>query len=438
MNLRIKSLNGKNRGMVSGSKSGSVVSTNIDELYLLSRRYLEIKNKPYRREMVDHKNCFKHRLSILVGQRGVGKTTIIIQHLLDQAKNNALSTEILYVPSDHFLLDELSLYEIADTFSKLGGKIIAFDEIHKYPNWSEELKSIYDTFPDLKIIASSSSSLKIYKGSHDLTRRSAVYSIKGLSLREYLNLTLNLSFAKYSLEDILANHPAKATEILKKCKDQKILVLFKKYLTSGYYPYFLEINDENTYLMTLEQNFHTIIESDLPAIYPSLTGNSIRKIKQLLNFIASSVPFTPQMNKLKNIIEVGDERTLKEYLKYLEDAGLIRMLMQASKKIRKIEVPEKIYLDNPNQLYAFSTGKQNQNIGTIREIFFLTMLSHGHEVTAPKTGDFLIDNKIVIEVGGKNKSFDQVKHEKKSFLALDEIEHGIGQKIPLWLFGFLY
>ena len=412
------------------------MTTQINDLYLLSRRYLEIKNKPYIRDVTDKQNCFKHRLSILVGQRGVGKTTLIIQHLLDQAKNNALDTKILYVPSDHFLLGELSLYEIADTFSKLGGKIIAFDEIHKYANWSKELKSIYDTFPELRIIASGSCALEIYKGSHDLVRRSAVYSINGLSFREYLNLAHKLSFSKYSLDEILNYHQEKTVSILLAIKEQKILTLFKEYLHSGYYPYFLEINDQDVYFMTLEQNFHTIIESDLAAIYPSLTGNSIRKIKHLLNFIASAVPFTPQMSKLKNIIDVGDERTLKEYLKYLEDAGLIRMVMSASNKLHKIEVPEKIYLDNPNQFYAIC--KHNQNIGTVRETFFLNMLSHDHEVTAPKGGDFLIDNKIVFEIGGKNKDSAQIKNIEKAFLAIDDIEHGVGQKIPLWLFGFLY
>lgn len=431
----VASLSGSKSGHKSRSYSGSR-STTIDELYLLSRRYLEINNKPYRRDIADHKNCFQHRLSILVGQRGVGKTTLIVQYLLDQAKNNVLSTEILYVPSDHFLLGELSLYEIADTFSKLGGKIIAFDEIHKYSNWSKELKSIYDTFPDLKIVASGSSALEIYKGSHDLTRRAVVSSINGLSFREYLNMAFNISFPKYSLDDILKDHPQQVNEVLKKCDDQKILVLFKKYLQGGYYPYFLEIDNQDTYFMTLEQNFHTIIESDLTAIYPSLTGNSIRKIKHLLAFIASSVPFTPKMSTIKNIIDVGDERTLKVYFKYLEDADLIRMVMSGSNKMNSIETPEKVYLDNPNQFYAISVGEPN--IGAIREVFFLNMLAHDHKVNTHKVGDFLVDNKIVFEIGGKNKSFNQVKNEGNAFLALDEIEHGIGQKIPLWLLGFLY
>lgn len=413
-------------------------SIQLDELYLLSQRYLTINNKPYQRELISLKKPWQHRLAILIGQRGVGKTTLIVQYLLTQTNGDIFNKNILYVPVDHFLLRGRSLYELADTFVKFSGKIIAFDEIHKYPFWSEELKSIYDTFPELKVIASGSSALKIYQGSHDLTRRAVTVPIHGLSFREYLNLLLEKSFPQYSLSDILKNHQQYSDEIIKKCQPKKMLALFNDYLRHGYYPYYFELNNEDLYFITLEQNFHTVIESDLVAIHPALTGKSIRKIKHLLNFIASSVPFIPQMSKLKNIVGVGDERTLKEYLKYLEDAELIRMIMPATKKMHKIESPEKIYLNNPNQIYAITSSKLDHNIGTIREIFFVNMLSSTHEVTAAKTGDFLINGKIVFEIGGRGKNFEQIKNEKHAFLALDEIEHGIDRKIPLWLFGFLY
>ena len=198
---------------VSGSKSGAKFasvsgsfSTTIEEWFLLSQRYLEVNNKPYKRDIVNQNDFLKHRLSILIGQRGVGKTTIIVQYLLDYVKNDIFSPKILYVPSDHFLLGTVSLYEIADMFSKLGGEIIALDEIHKYSNWSEELKSIYDTFSDLKIVASGSSALKIYKGTHDLSRRSVTYSIQGLSFREFLTLRLEKTFSKYALKDLVTRH----------------------------------------------------------------------------------------------------------------------------------------------------------------------------------------------------------------------------------------
>ncbi len=409
----------------------------LDELYLLSQSYIETKNQPYQRHWLQ-KSAFEHRLSILVGQRGVGKTTLIIQYLMDFAKGNIHSKEILYVPSDHFLLSNYALYEIAETFYQQGGKLIAFDEIHKYAQWSKELKSIYDTFPFLKIIASGSSALEIHKGSHDLSRRAIVRVIHGLSFREFIELHHHIKLPSFKLEEILENHEKICDDIntILQSADKKILAEFKYYLRFGYYPYFIELKSEELYFITLEQNLHTTIESDLPAIYPALTGNSIRKMKQLLAYIASSVPFTPNFSKLKNLVEIGDDRTIKTYFKYLEDAGLIRQMITASEKLSRIESVAKIYLNNTNQVYAISA--QKGDIGSVRELFFLSMLSVDHELVLPSNGDFLVDKKFVFEIGGKKKMFQQIQNEKNGYIACDEIEKGIGKKIPLWLFGFLY
>lgn len=409
---------------------------NIDDLFQLSQRYIETKTKPYRRDFLKS-NPFRHRFSILKGQRGIGKTTLIIQHLLDMTQNDPLSHDILYIPADHFLLSNRPLYEIAEAFNLLGGKWIAFDEIHKYENWSMELKSIYDTFPDLCLLASGSSALEIHTGSHDLSRRAIVYNISGLSFREYLEINLQEEFASYRLEEILHNHVAITTAILNRLANdkRKILNEFKEYLKTGYYPYFFELNDASLYFITLEQNVHTTLDSDLAEIHPELTGNSIRKIKQLLTFIAAHVPFTPNLQELKKTLEIGDERTLKLYFKYLEEAGLIRQLMSSSRKLHKLEIPEKIYLENTNQLYAISA---QQNVGTLREVFFANMLSYQHDITAPKKGDFLINDEFLFEIGGKNKDFTQIQKTASSYLACDDIELGINNKIPLWLFGFLY
>lgn len=410
----------------------------LEELYVLSRHFLELYNKAYRRSFLETTKL-QHRLSILVGSRGVGKTTVLIQYLLQQVDDDILDSRILYVPSDHFLLSNLSLYEIAQQFLELGGEIIAFDEIHKYPNWSGELKSIYDSFPKLKVFASGSSALEIYKGSHDLTRRAIIYKMEGMSFREYLAIHSEHQFQAYSLQEILENQEKISKTVLQNLNGSstpKILPLFKKYLRTGYYPYFLELKSEEDYWITLEQNVQTTLESDLPKIYPSLTGNSIRKIKQLLSFIAFSVPFTLNLSQLKKIIEIGDERTIKTYCKYLEDAGLIRQVMGASTKMKKLELPEKIYLNNPNQMYAITS--QSQDAGTLRELFFLSMVSVNHEVAIAKTGDFWLDQKFVFEIGGRKKDFSQIKNEKNAYLVCDEIEMGAGRKIPLWLLGFLY
>lgn len=409
----------------------------LSDIRNLSQNFLKHKNIPYRRYFIESEP-FKHRLSLVLGQRGVGKTTTLIQYLLDQVSNDLFDPSILYVQVDHFQVNGIPIYEIAEQFYTMGGKIIAFDEIHKYPNWSQELKSIYDTFPKLKVIVSGSSALQMHKGSHDLSRRAIKYQLYGLSFREFLELSLKEKFNIYTLEDILKRHQEIAVEVIDRCEKfhKKINPLFQDYLRYGYYPYFLEINDEALYLITLEQNVHTTIESDLAAIYPHLSGASINKIKQILTFIAKSVPFIPNWNNIKDAMDIGDIRTLKNYFLYLEDAYLIRIIKKNNERLRHLSSSEKVYLDNPNQMYALSL--ESPNSGTIRESFFLNALSPVHKITLPSNGDFLIDNRYCFEVGGKNKKFEQIKNEPNSFLACDSIELGIGNKIPLWLFGFLY
>lgn len=409
----------------------------LDELRKLSQNFLKTKNSPYRRYFIQA-NPFKHRLSLLLGQRGIGKTTTLVQFLLDSTSQDLFDPSILYLQADHFLVGNSSLYEIAEEFHSMGGKIIALDEIHKYPNWSQELKSIYDTFPKLTVVASGSSSLQMYKGSHDLARRAIKYKMVGLSFREFLELDLQIQLKSHSLSDIMENHIKLASNIVDKLESRqlKILPLFQRYLRCGYYPYFFELPNEELFYITLEQNLHATIESDLAAIYPHLTGTSINKLKHLLIFIAKAVPFTPNWNRIKDTLEIGDVRTLKTYFKYLEDASLIRSLVKENHKLDHIGSPEKIYLDNPNQMYALSLG--DHNIGTVREIFLLDLLSLNHQVTLSIKSDFLVDGKYLFEVGGKNKSFEQLAGEKNAFLALDNMEIGLGSKIPLWLFGFLY
>ena len=379
-----------------------------------------------------------HRLSILVGQRGVGKTTTQIQYLLDHASGNALCDKILYIPVDHFMVGNTSLFTIAEDFCTMGGEVIAFDEIHKYENWSGELKSIYDSFPTLKIIASGSSALEIHKGTHDLSRRAILYHLHGMSFREFLVLKNNISLKSYPLESLLKNHLVITKEIMTALEKSglKILREFSDYLVYGYYPYFFELNDLALFQKTLEQNVHTTIESDLTAIYPALTGASIRKLKQLLNFIAGAVPFTPKWSEIQSLLDIGDPRTLKTYFKYLEDAGLVKSVSRDSAKHTKITLPEKIYIDNPNLMHAMT--KEKVNSGTVREIFFINMLTQQHEIALQKQGDFSVDHHSIFEIGGKNKDFSQIKNIPNAYLALDQIEMGVNKKIPLWLFGFLY
>lgn len=408
-----------------------------EKIVEISQQFLKVKNSPYLRYFIK-KHKFAHRMSMILGQRGVGKTTTLVQLLLQETDGNRFDPRILYVQADHFALGNTSLYEIAETFQMHGGKWLAIDEIHKYPEWSSELKSIYDTFVDLKLYVSGSSALQIYKGSHDLIRRSTSYTMQGLSFREYLELMHGVELPSFTLEEVCQNHQKTADSIISILGKNSLKAIpeFNKYLKIGYYPYYFEINDVDAYKITLEQNFHMTIESDLAAIYPHLAGSSAKKIKQLLMFIATSAPFTPNWNKIMQILDIGDLRTLKSYFSHLEDACLINSISKASDKLSKLESPEKIYLDNTNQLYAIASKDPEK--GTIRETYFLTMLSQNHHVTLPLDGDFLVDDQYLFEVGGKNKSFSQIKSHSNAFLALDDTELGIGNKIPLWLFGFLY
>jgi len=410
----------------------------LDDIFKLSRNFLKTFNKPYRRYFLE-KYPLASRFSIITGQRGVGKTTALVQKILSANDNDILIKNALYVPVDHFVVAGRGLYEIAEEFYNLGGKMICFDEIHKYAGWSGELKSIYDILQELTILASGSSAMEILKGSHDLSRRAIVYPMTGLSFREYIDFAAGIKTKPLDLKSILKIHEKIAYDIITavESKKKKILALFKDYLQFGYFPYFKEFDDISLYYITLEQSIRTTIESDLLSIYPTLNGSSIKKIKRLLAVIAESAPFIPDLKRLKRIVEIGDERTLKNYLKYLEDGGIIISLTKKGSGLGALEKPEKIYLNNPNQIYAISS-KGKENTGTIRETFFINMLSILHKVSMPQKGDFYVDNKYTFEIGGKNKSFKQIKDINNSFLAIDDVETEIGNKIPLWLFGFLY
>jgi len=410
----------------------------LDDLFSLSQTFLRVRNREFKRYFLrDHP--LSNRFSVIIGQRGIGKTTAMIQYLLGMYGDDLYSRKALYLQADHFLVARASLYEIADEFYKLGGELICFDEIHKYAEWSMELKSIFDTFPNLKIMASGSSALEITKGSHDLSRRALVYRMYGMSFREYIGMNCGLYFDHLTLDAIVNGHQQAAGTIVAELekKGLKVLALFKEYLACGYYPYYGEYGDKTQFYMTLEQNVHTTLEGDLLAIHQSLNGSSIRKIERLLAIISSLAPFTPDMKQLKTLLGIGDERTLKTYLKYLEDAGMILTASRSGKGLREMEKPEKVYLNNPNLYYALAGGKAPDS-GAVRETFFLNMLRVGHSVSIPAKGDFLVDGTITFEIGGKNKDNSQLKNIENAWLALDNIEIGQGGRIPLWLFGYLY
>ena len=407
----------------------------LENFFIESKRFIKKNNLPYKRYFIETHDL-PHRLSIIQGARGVGKTTTIAQYL----SNHELD-KVLYISLDNILINgNYKIIEIADEFEKNGGQILCLDEIHKYTNWFQELKNIYDKYDNLKIIVSGSSAMHIHKESYDLSRRAVVYNMEGMSFREFLNLHYQYTFSKYNLADIIENHEEIAELIINHLNDNKIIPLFKKYLDYGYYPYSITMDNKDDFYKTLQQSLNTTIESDLLSIYPNLSGVSITKIKKLLSSIMSSVPFKPNYSDLQKIPDIKDIRTLKEYLVYLDDAGIIRMLMANSMAYKNIDKPEKIYMADTNLM-----NLADKDIGSMRETFFFNQLSCYYSIISSnkgifsnKSGDFICEEKYIFEVGGKNKDFNQIKDTDNSFLALDDIEIGYKKKIPLWIFGFLY
>jgi predicted AAA+ superfamily ATPase len=417
----------------------------MDDIVALSNYFLKQADKPFHRQLPkkDTKTVdFERSCTLVVGQRGVGKTTLILQYLQHirslEKENNAFPTT-LYVPCDHYLVQGQSLYDIAETFSLHGGQIICFDEIHKYDDWAKELKSILDTFKALRVIGTGSSAMEIKKASHDLTRRAIHLELFGLSFREFIALETGLVLESFCLEALLTSHVdlAETTVAALAEKKLKVIGLFDRYLKAGFFPYYQDYPNRDDFYLTLQQNLDRALESDLLAVYPALTGSSIRKIRKLVTRISERVPFSPDIRKLAKQLNIGDERTLYDYLSYLQATRIIRLLPPKGSLSSEMTKPEKIFLDNPNLMYALAFTNQ-VDPGCLRETFFYSAVSPVALVSASHKGDFWVNKQFTFEVGGKGKTSQQIQGEKDAYLAVDSIEIGTGKKIPLWLFGFLY
>ncbi len=311
----------------------------------------------------------------------------------------------------------------------MGGKILFIDEIHKYPEWAKEIKNIYDLFPDLKIVFSGSSILKLLMGSVDLSRRAVLYNLSGLSFREFLQILLKKEWEIIKLEDLLENHKSIALALYKEFKP---LQYFNEYLKYGYYPFFLQ--SEATYQLKLQSVITFIIENEINAL-TSLDNKNILKLKYLLQIIASSVPYQPNITKLADVLEIN-RNTLLHYLDLLEKTGIIIKLYSAGSFYGKLSKPEKILLSHPNLAFCLNTGVVNK--GSIRESLFVNQLQTQHKVELAKKADYIVDNKFTFEIGGKAKNKKQISGIENSFIVSDDMETGFENKIPLWLFGMLY
>jgi len=398
----------------------------MENLYKTFYQLLSRTNSDFVRYLYP-KIRWNNRLIAITGARGAGKTTMILQHI--KKTFGDAPTEALYVSLDNIYFSNNRLLDFAHEFDKMGGKYLFLDEVHKYENWSIEIKNIYDSLPDLKVVFTGSSVLEVYKGKADFSRRVAHYTLNGLSFREFLLLEKGLGFSVLELEDLLENHISIASQINKKIKP---LPLFQQYLKEGFYPYYKE--DSEIYLDRLLHTVNVVLETDLPAV-ENIEVQTIKKIKQLLFIIAQRVPFTPNIKELSEILDVS-RKSLLTYLIYLERAQLVGLLQQDVSGLKTLTKPEKIYLDNSN--LAFALESEKPDIGNIRETFFFNQLKIVCKVISGGKPDFKINNKYSIEVGGKNKGHEQIMGIQNAYLALDNLEYGFMNKIPLWLFGMLY
>ncbi len=394
-------------------------------LFNKSRTKIERTKTNFKRFLLSKIN-WDNQLIAIKGARGVGKTTLLLQHIkLNLPKDNS----VLYISMDELFFTENNLIELAEEFSQNDGKYLFLDEVHKYPNWSREIKLIYDNHPDLKVVFTSSSILEIYKSESDLSRRVVSYTLPEMSIREFIELENSIKLPIYSLENILKNHVEIASEINQKIKP---ILTFNTYNQYGAYPYFTQGITE--YQQKLINTINLIIEVDILAV-ENIDFQQVTKIKKLLFAIATSVPFIPNISKIAEKINISRQSLIKA-LTYLDKARLITIINKPNKGITILSKPDKLYLNNTNIINAIAN--KNANIGNIRETFFLNQLKIVSKIDLSNKSDFVVNDTYTFEIGGKNKTKKQIKDIKNAYVIKDNIEYGNGNIIPLWLFGFLY
>jgi hypothetical protein len=398
----------------------------MEKLFQFSASRIRAVDLTFKRYMLSRIN-WDNRLIGITGACGVGKTTMLLQYIKENLAD--VPAEVIYVNMDDLYFSKNTIVGFADEFVKRGGKYLFIDEVHKYKNWSQEIKNSYDYFPDLKIVFTGSSALDIHKGEADLSRRAIVYSMQGMSFREFTELKYRHQFPAIQLEEILAKAPLYISPVLEKIKPIK---LFEEYLKFGYYPFFNE--GETEFSIRLKQTVNHVLDNDLPSV-ENIDFNAVHYLRKLVAILAEIVPYKPNILKLSQQIGISRE-TLLRYLYLLEKADLLMLLQTDASGINKMNKPEKVYLNNPNLINTLTDS--SANTGTSRETFFFNQLRVGHSVHWSESGDFLIDGQYVFEIGGKNKTRKQFAGIENSFIAADNIEYAYQNKIPLWLFGFLY
>ncbi len=398
----------------------------MEQLIEKYRSLLSQVKTTFVRSKYDQINWDSRGIAIL-GGRGTGKSTLMLQYI----KKSLPLDKTIYFSMDDLFFTENTLSDVVDQFYKLGGRYLFLDEVHKYPTWQQEVKNFYDFYIDLKIVVSGSSVLALQKAQADLSRRLVFYTLNELSLREYISLTEKRSLSYYSLQDVLSHHTVLSQDLEEQLKSP--LLWFNDYSAFGSYPFVVE--GKGDYQVKINQLINVIIDYDLPEMQ-AVTTTTLHKIKRLLFIISRSVPFIPNVSKLAKQLETSRNNVL-EYFYILEQAKLIYALRSSTKGVSLLNKPEKLYLRNPNLIHALS--QESPNVGNLRETFFMNQIeAAGNRVSYSSKGDFLVNDTLTFEVGGKDKGFNQIQDVEQSFVASDGIVHGFAQKIPLWLFGFLY
>ena len=368
---------------------------------------------------------WKSRIISIKGARGVGKTTMLLQHILENYED---IDRTLYASLDDLWFAAHNLMDLVDWADRHGISRLYLDEVHRYDGWSQVLKNVYDNYPDMSVVYTGSSLLVMDNAVVDMSRRQTSYMLYGLSLREYLELEGILSYDPVPLEVLLGSHVKIAMDIIGRIK---IAPLFERYLSQGYYPFYRESPED--FPMRLRETVAAVIDSDLPSV-EKVTFETLQKVKKLLMIISEHVPFQPSMSELWRQLSTDNESGLK-MLYALDKAQVLSLLNAKAKSYKSLTKPDKIYLNNPNLMHVLCPRVDS---GNERETYFLSQLRVGHNVSFPKRGDFLIDGRYLFEVGGRGKTFEQIADAADSFLAVDDTDVGYGNCIPLWLFGFLY
>lgn len=408
-----------------GFKKATIMEQNsINSIYSSYYRIVERVSTDFHRYLYNEIAWDSHIIGIK-GERGVGKTTLMLQHIKETFPER---DKALYVSLDNLWFAKNSLSDLVEYFWTHGGTHLFLDEVHKYQNWQRVLKNIADEYPELYVVYTSSSMLKMEQSRGDMSRRQIVYTLRGLSFREFLEFEHVFKCDTIELKSLLKYHSKLAAEIASEIKP---LLYWDNYLKYGYYPFYKR--DNARFDMRLQEMVNAVLSEDVTAI-EDVSYVTIIRLKKMLTIIAESVPQTPNMTELYHQIETSREQGLK-LLDILSRAGLLTLLSSESRKIKKLAKPDKILIGNPNLMYAICG---NANIGAMRETVFMCNVKEQYDVTYPDRGDFLVDDKYLFEVGGKSKNFNQIKDIENSFLAVDDTEIGHGNRVPLWMFGFLY